>query len=164
MKEWRKEKEEIFVHRWRFPYLCVLRQSGMPWGYHSCVTLPQENPLVWEPLLQLKISVLLMFSVQCNFAIQVVATIVVQAVAATNQFLVTWMFPICKISFQFSSSQTFTTVLLGSVGFGFVKIHFVGFSFYKLQLSLNLFSIKFVYRPLFFKCFFSSLGFRFHHV
>jgi hypothetical protein len=69
-----------------------------------------------------------------------------------------------KISFQFSSSQTFTSVLMGSVGFGFVRIHFVAFCFYKLQLSLNFFSIKFLYQPLFFKCFFSSLGFRFPHV
>ncbi len=74
------------------------------------------------------------------------------------------MFPISKISFQVSSSQTFTSVLLGSVWFGFVGIHFVGFCFYKLQLSLNFFSMKFVYWPLFFKGFFSSLGFRFPHV
>jgi len=53
----------------------------MPLGYCPRVTLPQENPLVWEPPLQLKISVLLMLSVQCKFVIQVVANIVVQAVA-----------------------------------------------------------------------------------
>jgi hypothetical protein len=56
----------------------------MPLGYRPHVTFPQENSLEWEPPLQLQISVLLMFNVQCKFAIQVVATIVVQAVAATN--------------------------------------------------------------------------------
>ncbi len=53
-KEWRKEKEEIFFYgMWRFPYSsCVLHCSETPSGYHHCATLPQENPLVWEPPLQ----------------------------------------------------------------------------------------------------------------
>jgi hypothetical protein len=36
-KEWRKEKKEIFLHTWRFTYLCLLHRSGTPLGYyHSC--------------------------------------------------------------------------------------------------------------------------------
>jgi hypothetical protein len=66
-KEWRKEKEEIFFSStWRFPYSCDLHSVGnsvevpilvcSPWtplSYHPCVTFPQENPLIWEPPLQL---------------------------------------------------------------------------------------------------------------
>ncbi len=39
-KEWMKEKEEAFLHMWRFPYLCVLHLSGMP----------QSTALVWLSL------------------------------------------------------------------------------------------------------------------
>ncbi len=81
-KKERMEERKRRVFKWRFPYSCVLHQSHMPSGYSPGVTLPQENPLIWEPSLQLKIFVLLMFSVQCKFIIQVVATIVVQAVVA----------------------------------------------------------------------------------
>jgi hypothetical protein len=37
---------------WRFPYSCVFHWSGTPWGYRPRVTLPQENPLIWQPPLQ----------------------------------------------------------------------------------------------------------------
>ncbi len=53
-KEWRKEKKKRFLCTWRFPYPCVLHQLGMPWGYRPRATLPQENPLMWEPPLQQK--------------------------------------------------------------------------------------------------------------
>jgi hypothetical protein len=53
-KEWRKEKEENFyIHGGSHPYLCVLHGSGMSTGYNAHATLPQENPLEWEPPLQL---------------------------------------------------------------------------------------------------------------
>jgi hypothetical protein len=29
--------------------LCVLHRSGMPPAYCPCATVPQENPLIWEP-------------------------------------------------------------------------------------------------------------------
>jgi len=51
-KEWRKEKEEIFT----FVEVLILMCSasfGNTKGYHLCATLPQENPLIWEPALQL---------------------------------------------------------------------------------------------------------------
>ncbi len=34
---------------WKFPYSCVLHWSRTCLGYHPRVTLPEENPLVWEP-------------------------------------------------------------------------------------------------------------------
>jgi hypothetical protein len=49
----RGKKKKRFLHMWRFPYSCVLHQSGTPWGYHPHATLPQENPLELEPPLQL---------------------------------------------------------------------------------------------------------------
>jgi len=30
------KKEKRSLHTWRFPYSCVLRWLGMPWGYHPC--------------------------------------------------------------------------------------------------------------------------------
>jgi hypothetical protein len=50
-KEWKKKEEEIFTYA-KVPYLCVLHWLRMPLGYRPYVTLPQENPLVWEPPLQ----------------------------------------------------------------------------------------------------------------
>jgi hypothetical protein len=48
-----ERKRRDFYCMWRFPYSsCVLHRSGTPSGYHHCATLPQENPLVWEPPLQ----------------------------------------------------------------------------------------------------------------
>jgi hypothetical protein len=44
-----KEKKR-FPCTWRFPYLFVLHWLGTPSGYYyPHVTLPLENPLVWEP-------------------------------------------------------------------------------------------------------------------
>jgi hypothetical protein len=58
-KEWKKEKEEIlflfFSHTSRFPYSCVLHQSGTPSGYCPIATLPHKNPLLQETPLQLVI-------------------------------------------------------------------------------------------------------------
>jgi hypothetical protein len=58
-KKWRKEKEEIlfvfnYVHGGSQTHVfsCVLHRSGRHSGYCPRVTLPQENPLVWEPPLQ----------------------------------------------------------------------------------------------------------------
>jgi hypothetical protein len=51
-KEWRKQKENIFI----FVEVLILMCSawvGNTKGYHPCATLPQENPLIWEPPLQL---------------------------------------------------------------------------------------------------------------
>jgi len=51
-KEWRKQKENIFT----FVEVLILMCSawvGNTKGYHPCATLPQENPLIWEPPLQL---------------------------------------------------------------------------------------------------------------
>jgi hypothetical protein len=45
-------KKKRFLSKWRFPYSCVLHQSGTRSGLCPCVSLPQENPLVWEPPLQ----------------------------------------------------------------------------------------------------------------
>jgi hypothetical protein len=47
-----KEKEEIFT----FVEVLILMCSasvGNTKGYRPHVTLPQENPLIWEPALQL---------------------------------------------------------------------------------------------------------------
>jgi len=30
------KKKKRFLHTWRFPYLCLLHQSGTPLGYRSC--------------------------------------------------------------------------------------------------------------------------------
>jgi hypothetical protein len=46
-KEKMKEKKR-FLHMWRFPYSCVFHWSNMPLSYCLHVTLPQENPLVWD--------------------------------------------------------------------------------------------------------------------
>ncbi len=46
------KKEKRSVHTWRFPYWCVCHWLGMPSCYHTCATLHQENPLIWEPPLQ----------------------------------------------------------------------------------------------------------------
>jgi len=58
-KNGRKKKKRFifiyFLHSWRFPYSCVLHQSRTPLGYCPCATLPQENPLLQEPPLQLVI-------------------------------------------------------------------------------------------------------------
>jgi hypothetical protein len=43
------------LHMWRFLYSCVLHRLGTPLCYCPHATLPQENPLVWEPPLQHKI-------------------------------------------------------------------------------------------------------------
>jgi hypothetical protein len=48
---WRKEKKR-FLHSWRFSYSCVLHRLGTPLGYCARATLPQDNPLIWEPPLQ----------------------------------------------------------------------------------------------------------------
>jgi hypothetical protein len=50
-KEWRKEKEEI-VKYMEIPILVCSPSVGNAPGYHPDGTLPQENPLVWEPPLQ----------------------------------------------------------------------------------------------------------------
>jgi len=47
------KKKKRFLHSWRFSYSGVLHGSGKPLGYCSHATLPQENPLIWEPPLQL---------------------------------------------------------------------------------------------------------------
>ncbi len=46
------EKKKRFLSTWRFPYSCVLHWSGTPSGLCPCGTIPQENPLEWEPPLQ----------------------------------------------------------------------------------------------------------------
>jgi hypothetical protein len=46
------KKKKRFLSMWRFPYSFVLHRSGTPSGLCLCVTLPLENPLVWEPPLQ----------------------------------------------------------------------------------------------------------------
>jgi hypothetical protein len=46
------KKKKRLLSTWRFPYSCVLHWSGMPSGYRPDGTLPQENPLVWEPPLE----------------------------------------------------------------------------------------------------------------
>jgi hypothetical protein len=43
------KKEKRSLCTWRFPYSCVCHWLGMPWGYHPCATLHEENPLIWEP-------------------------------------------------------------------------------------------------------------------
>jgi hypothetical protein len=48
------KKKKRFLCMWRFPYSCVFHWSGMPWDYRPHATLPQENPLIWEPPLQQK--------------------------------------------------------------------------------------------------------------
>jgi hypothetical protein len=47
----RKEREEIFASV-VVPILVCLALVGDALGYHPCVTLRQENPLIWEPPLQ----------------------------------------------------------------------------------------------------------------
>jgi hypothetical protein len=47
-----ERKRRDFYRMWRFLYSCALHRSGSASGYHHCATLPQENPLVWEPPLQ----------------------------------------------------------------------------------------------------------------
>ncbi len=47
-----ERKRRDFYSTWRFLYSCVLHCSRTPSAYHHCATLPQENPLVWEPPLQ----------------------------------------------------------------------------------------------------------------
>jgi hypothetical protein len=49
--EERKRREEIFAYV-EVPILVCLPLVGDARGYHPCVTLRQENPLIWEPSLQ----------------------------------------------------------------------------------------------------------------
>ncbi len=44
------KKKKRFLCMWRFS--CVFHRSGTPWEYRPHATLPQENPLIWEPPLQ----------------------------------------------------------------------------------------------------------------
>ncbi len=46
------KKKKRFWKTWRFPYSCVFHRSGMPPAYCPCVTVPQENPFIWEPPIQ----------------------------------------------------------------------------------------------------------------
>jgi hypothetical protein len=50
-KEWRKEKEEIFMYV-EVPILVCFPSVGNTLGVPPSCNLPQENPLIWEPPLQ----------------------------------------------------------------------------------------------------------------
>jgi len=45
----KKKKKYFLLRTWRFPYSCVLHQSGTPFGLP-----PSCNPPLWEPPLQPK--------------------------------------------------------------------------------------------------------------
>jgi hypothetical protein len=108
--------------------LCVLHQSGMPLGYHPHVTLPQENPLVWEPPLQLKISVLLMFSVHANLLFKLLLLLLFKLLLLQTSFQ--WLGCFQFLRFPFKSqvlklSLVFCWFLLGLALLGFTLLGFV---------------------------------------